>query len=245
MQMQWPFSLITRCFSTEIIGHHMSLCYVAVMQPRIQEYRFSTEKGPDYYRVYEKKFASLQEKPVTLLELGVANGGSLQVWKDYFPHGTIVGLDQSPPPLHDPSRRIHLYQGLQQDIDLLDRISNECAMEGFDIIIDDASHIAAHTKTSFWHLFVHHLKPGGLYVIEDWGTGYWEYWPDGEAYTGNNHMAGMVGFIKELVDEVGSVDRISKDNPSHMAKPSRIAALEMRHGMVFVKKAELADATIG
>jgi hypothetical protein len=81
-------------------------------------------------------------------------------------------------------------------------------------------------------------------VIEDWGTGYWDYWPDGKAYDGTNHMAGMVGFVKELVDEVGSVDRIAKNDPAHMAKPSLIASLEMRHGMVFVKKAEVADATV-
>jgi SAM-dependent methyltransferase len=215
------------------------------MQPRIEEYRYRTDKGPSYYRVYERKFASLREKPIALLELGVAHGGSLQVWRDYFPQGMLAGLDLSTPALEDPSGRIRLYQGAQDDIALLDRIREECAPEGFDIIIDDASHVAEHARKSFWHLFVHHLKPGGVYVIEDWGTGYWDYWPDGEAYTGKNHTAGMVGFMKELVDEVASADHISQNDPSHMSKPSRIAALEMRHGMVFVRKAELSDATIG
>ena len=51
---------------------------------------------------------------------------------------------------------------------------------GFDIIIDDASHIGELTKTTFWHLFDHHLKPGGLYAIEDWGTGYLDDFSDGK-----------------------------------------------------------------
>jgi SAM-dependent methyltransferase len=214
------------------------------MDPLIHEHRYETDKGPGYYRVYEKKFAPLKNLPVKLLELGVAKGGSLKLWRDYFETGTIVGLDSEAMPQKDSANQLHIYKGKQEDITLLDTIRDECAPEGFDIIIDDASHLAEPTRTSFWHLLKHHLKPGGIYVIEDWGTGYWDYWPDGKAYDGTNHMAGMVGFVKELVDEVGSVDRIAKNDPAHMAKPSLIASLEMRHGMVFVKKAEVADATV-
>ncbi|MBV8738459.1 MAG: hypothetical protein JO007_14600 [Alphaproteobacteria bacterium] len=65
---------------------------------------------------------------------------------------------------------------------LLDRIASEYAPDGFDIIIDDASHIAKLTKISFWHLFDNHLKPGGYYVIEDWRVSYWEASPDGAKY---------------------------------------------------------------
>jgi spermidine synthase len=52
-------------------------------------------------------------------------------------------------------------------------VARKTAPEGFDIIIDDASHFGDLTKIAFWHLFDNHLKPSGLYVIEDWGTGYW------------------------------------------------------------------------
>ena len=38
------------------------------------------------------------------------------------------------------------------------------------------------TKMAFWHLFDNHLKPNGLYVIEDWGTSYWDDWPDGKNF---------------------------------------------------------------
>lgn len=209
------------------------------MPSPIHEHRYPTHKGPNYYRVYEQKFSQIKDQPVRLLELGVAKGGSLEVWRDYFPQGTIVGLDQSPPPMRDPSGRIHQYQGLQQDIALLDEIGKNHAPEGFDIIIDDASHIAEYSRISFWHLLAHHLKPRGLYIIEDWGTGYWNYWPDGAAYNGTNHTAGMVGFIKEIVDEVGSVDHISDNNPSFMAKPSQISSLELCHGLAFIQKNDI------
>ena len=93
-------------------------------------------------------------------------------WRDFFRNGQIIGLDLDPASVDDPTGRIVTYQGDQADLALLDRIARERAPGGFDIIIDDASHIAALTKISFWHLFDNHLKPGGFYVIEDWRVSY-------------------------------------------------------------------------
>ena len=121
------------------------------------------------------------EKKLTLLELGVNKGGSLLLWRDYFPLSTVVGIDIELPTDYQVTERIHLFQGSQDDRQFLSRVANEIAPEGFDIIIDDASHIGELTKVAFWHLFDNHLKPYGLYVIEDWGTSYWNDWPDGKA----------------------------------------------------------------
>ncbi len=121
------------------------------------------------------------DKPIVLLEIGVKNGGSLLLWHDYFPAGTIVGIDIALPKDFHPPARIHLFQSSQADRPFLSRVANQVAPAGFDIVIDDASHLGALTRIAFWHLFDIHLKPGGLYVIEGWGTGYWEDWPDGRA----------------------------------------------------------------
>ncbi|MCK4913151.1 MAG: hypothetical protein KAS69_00960 [Planctomycetes bacterium] len=87
-------------------------------------------------------------------------------------------MDLEPAHIEDSSGRIIVYEGHQEDTDLLDRIGKESAPQGFDIIVDDCSHLAELTSRSFWHLFDNHLKPGGLYVIEDWGTGYTNDWVD-------------------------------------------------------------------
>ena len=49
----------------------------------------------------------------------------------------------------DHSGRVRTYTGKQQDLALLDRIAGECAPDGFDVIIDDCSHIGVLTKKSF------------------------------------------------------------------------------------------------
>ena len=223
-----------------------------------------------YLRNYEQVFAPLLDRDVRLFELGVRKGGSLLLWRDYFAQGAIVGLDLEPP-LHveDPSGRIRVYKGRQEDTALLDRIAGETAPGGFDIIIDDCSHIGELTRVTFWHLFDRHLKPGGIYVIEDWGTGYWERWADGAAYQGPagpegwsaallrvfsrlagsraakkhrfrrrfpSHDYGMVGFVKELVDECGMGDATFPGRGVGPARASKFARMIVSHGQVFIFK---------
>jgi hypothetical protein len=131
-----------------------------------------------YLTTYEKLFEPLRDKPLTLLELGVMDGGSIKSWEAYFPNARIAGVDRNCPVL-SMSDRVRLFKGDQADIGLLARAAAEVSPDGFDIIIDDCAHLGSAAKTSFWYLFDNHLKPGGLYSIEDWGTGYWPTWPDG------------------------------------------------------------------
>ena len=204
-------------------------------------------KPPLFIETYEEVFAPLADRPVRLLELGIHEGGSLLQWQDHFPEGIIAGLDIRPVSL-ESSDRIRVYQGRQEDTDLLDRIAAEVAPEGFDIIIDDCSHLAEYTRISFRHLFDRHLKPGGIYVIEDWGTGFWASWPDGEKYTGSNHLAGMVGFIKELVDECGRSDMTDPfADPRETIAPahSRFSHMRISLGQVFVFKAAAGNGASG
>ena len=145
-------------------------------------YDSDKSENPHYLRNYEEFFEPFIGKEVKLLELGVGKGGSLLMWRDYFDRGTIVGLDINPVHVDDSTGRIRVYQGRQENTALLSRIAQEQAPDGFDIIIDDCSHIGELTRISFWHLFEHHLKPGGIYAIEDWGTGYWGWYADGRDY---------------------------------------------------------------
>jgi len=245
---------------------------------------FDTDKSesPGYTGNYERHLGHLRDKPVRLLELGVYHGGSLLMWNAYFDQGRIVGVDRSPNPLKTLPERVRFYQGSQDDDALLDRIAAENAPEGFDIVIDDAAHIGTLARASFRNLFDKHLKSGGIYVVEDWGTGYWSTWPDGALYqhARSNHTPqysrarllrtlllgrlaswlgqpattsdtlrvdpnfaahnyGMVGFVKELIDQVawGDITRAGRGNSQIAGVPSAIRELTVHHGQVFVVKA--------
>ena len=124
----------------------------------------------------------------------------------------------------------------------------ETAPDGFDIIIDDASHLGELTKISFWHLFEKHLKHGGIYAIEDWPTGYYDDWPDGKTLDIDlynvenveitktpfqNHCYGMVGFVKQLVDEQAAGDVTKFSIKRRYTKFNNIV---ITPAIVFVKK---------
>src|SRR5947207_6783364 len=169
---------------------------------------YDTDKIKHYYlEVYDPVLAPWADKDVKLLEIGIHRGGSLKLWRDYFPRASITGIDLKLPDGFMPER-IQLFQGSQSDTRFLSEVAGKIAPDGFDIIIDDASHIGELSKTTFWHLFDHHLKPGGLYAIEDEGTGYFDDFPDGKKFDPKPstldpfpcHSYGMVGFVKELVD---------------------------------------------
>ena len=250
--------------------------------------QFGTDKNQVYLDNYERFFSGIKDKNITLLELGIFRGESMLLWENYFSNGKIVGVDINKAGVADKSERIFEFQGYQQDRDFLDRVAQKTAPGGFDIIIDDASHIGDISKITFWHLFEHHLKPGGVYVIEDWRTGYWDQWADGAKYkkareskiirpflyrfAGKclsycernlkgglvkramiaglgkarrftykrrfpSHNFGMVGFVKELVDELG-IDMItSPERGSRVPQQQpRFKRMEIAPGQVFIIK---------
>lgn len=222
--------------------------------------KYNTDKVANrYLEKYDPVFEPFVEREVRLLELGVHRGGSLLLWRDYFPKGEVVGIDVRVRVDLSGEKRISVFEGRQDDRAFLSRVAEQSAPGGFDIIIDDASHVGSLTKTAFWHLFDNHLKSGGIYVIEDWGTGYWSDWVDGKAYReryGNHspyeswvklvrgeswkrfqsHDYGMVGFIKELIDEQGFGDLTRASLNGTSLRVSKFESMTIHPSIVFIKK---------
>ena len=65
----------------------------------IEHEDYASDKWEHYLPIYEVVFSrsTALGQPIRLLEIGVQNGGSLQVWSKYLPEGsTIVGIDIDP-----------------------------------------------------------------------------------------------------------------------------------------------------
>ena len=170
---------------------------------------YDTDKSLRYLKNYEEVFQPLANREIKMLELGVDKGGSLLLWRDYFKNGNIIGVDIKPIRQENLTGRIRVYQSRQDDVVFLKRIAEENAPEGFDIIIDDCSHVGELTRTSFWYLFKNHLKIGGLYIIEDWRTGYWNSWLDGKQYKPQNatFMNKLRICLKKTIDSFLPINR--------------------------------------
>jgi SAM-dependent methyltransferase len=147
--------------------------------------RDSSSKRDDVYQLYERYFDKFRDKNIVLFEIGVYEGESTKIFSRYFRNGTIIGVDLLPRAIDlSGFPNVVMRQGEQSDRGLLTNLANEFAPDGIDIVIDDASHVGYLSLKTFEILFGR-LKPGGLYVVEDWGTGYWNDWPDGGAYQQN------------------------------------------------------------
>jgi hypothetical protein len=154
---------------------------------------------------------------------------------------------------------VQIVKGDQTDAELLGAVRAAHAPDGFEVIIDDASHIGELSAKSIAALFSRHLRPGGLYFIEDWGTGYLPDWPDGgapEAIVGTaaigdavaassagadgtrlpSHDFGMVGLVKRLVDHTAG-GTLTAMQPASVREPLAIEWMRVHDGLVILKKA--------
>lgn len=127
-----------------------------------------------YFRFYDPLFLSLRDAAITLLEIGADHGASINSWSAFFRHpdtrfyGLAYGVNASRH--HDD--RVVIMSGDQNNCSVLQNLAM-MASKGFDIIIDDGSHHPDHQLRSFLTLFPH-VPPGGIYVIEDVETSYWD-----------------------------------------------------------------------
>lgn len=127
---------------------------------------YDTDKGRHhhYERLYEPLLTPLRERARWVLEIGTEDGRSLRVWRDYFPHATVIGYDIAPRVLLVEDR-IFSVVGDQGDRDQLTWLPRSLWVQ-FDLVVDDASHLPAHQAAGLVWLW-RYVAPGGIYIIED------------------------------------------------------------------------------
>ncbi|HSJ68828.1 MAG TPA: class I SAM-dependent methyltransferase [Anditalea sp.] len=128
-------------------------------------------KWNHYFDVYDRHFSRFRNKEITILEIGVSQGGSLQMWKDYFgPKAKIYGIDVNPLCKQLEEENIKIFIGSQSDRKFLNSVKN--SIPQVDILIDDGGHTMEQQIVTFEEMF-DHVKDDGVYLAEDLHTSYW------------------------------------------------------------------------
>lgn len=188
-----------------------------------------------YVKHYEKHFDDIRNSVHSILEIGVGGGkypskggGSLRLWKKYFPEADIYGVD-----IHDKTpieeERIKTFVCNQSKKEDLERVAKDIG--SIDIIIDDGSHINSHVIKSFKTLFKH-LNKGGFYVVEDLHTAYRKEY--GGAPRNNQTKSTSMGFIKSLVDGLNYKEFEKGYTPNYFDK--HIESFHFYPKIAFIKK---------
>src|SRR6266511_1223882 len=156
-----------------------------------------SDKWSLYFNEYDRILDEYRNKPVRLLEIGIQNGGSLEIWSKYFPNAQkLVGCDINP----DCARLI--YEDSRIAVVVGD-VNSDAAQAvvlghapGFDVIIDDGSHCSSDIVKTFARYFPH-LADGGVFVVEDLHCSYWQ-----EFEGGLFDPFSSITFFKRLADVV-------------------------------------------
>ena len=117
-----------------------------------------------------------------LLEIGVMDGLSMKMWREYYPNAEIVGIDiKDMDHMHNNDWQVPMSVKLIRcdgtDPEQVKKLGN------FDIILDDGSHYWLEQQKSFEILYYNQLNAGGTYIIEDLWTSHIDYYANAKINT--------------------------------------------------------------
>lgn len=195
------------------------------------KYHFYTQHYQNHFRPYKYKKIKFLEIGVGGYDNPLSGGESLRMWKSFFPFAKIFSLD-----IFDKSflqeKRIYIFKGSQVDEMILTTICNQ--VDEFDLIVDDGSHINEHVIRSFEFLFPK-LKKGGIYVVEDTQTSYWEDY--GGTSKDFNAKGTIYHYFKSLIDSLNNEEFLLPDyKKSYFDK--HIISMHFYHNMIFIYKGD-------
>ena len=153
-----------------------------------------SDKWSIYLNEYDDKLRKYQELPINFFEIGILNGGSLEIFSKYFAKAELIlgcDIDAKCNELHYDQMNIKVIIGDVNE----EKIKNQIIKYSeFDIIIDDGSHNSDDIVRSFCNYF-NYLKDDGLYIIEDLHCSYHQQHRGGIFYP-----ISSINFFKKLID---------------------------------------------
>lgn len=183
-----------------------------------------------YFEAYDRFFAKYRGRDITILEIGVFQGGSLQMWKNYFQSTqnkvTVYGIDIDPRCKYLEEDNIKILIGSQEDRNFLRQVKEQIGK--VDILIDDGGHTMKQQIVTMEELF-DLVDDEGIYLCEDLHTSYME------EYEGKYKGDTFIEYSKNLIDALHS-QYITTGQIKNNTYTSRIKSISYYDSMVFIEK---------
>lgn len=163
-------------------------------------------KWVHYFEIYHRHFSRFRNREIVILEIGVSQGGSLQMWKNYFGgNAKIYGIDVDPRCKKFEEENIKIFIGSQSDRRFLKEVKSQ--IPKIDILIDDGGHTMKQQIISFEELFSQ-VKDDGVYLCEDLHTSYWLEFGGGHKRRGT-----FIEYSKNFIDYIHAYHSKQKSLP--------------------------------
>jgi SAM-dependent methyltransferase len=143
-----------------------------------------------------------------IFDVGIFKGGSAAFYAKLFEPEKLVAIDIAATPVepltefireHGFDGRVIPYYGVNQaDEQAMGGIlASNFPAQDIDLVVDDASHLYFETRTTF-ELAFPYLRPGGLYLIEDWAWAHWH----GDEWQKSRFFPPMLPALSNLLIEL-------------------------------------------
>lgn len=191
-----------------------------------------------YFEAYDRFFSRYRGKDVTILEIGVLKGGSLQMWENYFKVSDnkiqVYGIDINPECKRFESENIKIYIGSQEDREFLRKVKSDIGK--VDILIDDGGHTMSQQIVTFEELF-NLVADDGVYLCEDLHTSYMKSF--GGEYKGDTFIEYSKNLIDYLHAQYSEVNELRTNEYSE-----KIKFITYCDSMIFIEKKGRSTSSI-
>ena len=127
-------------------------------------------KWNNYFDIYENLFQKFLKKNIKIVEVGIGDGGSLFMWKNFFgKKAKVIGIELNPDAKKLEKKGFKIFVGDQSSPIFWKNFYKKVG--NIDILIDDGGHTNLQQVTTLMES-INHIKPGGMILVEDTHTSY-------------------------------------------------------------------------
>jgi len=170
--------------------HKMESCasYQSFLKSPHKSIKYTT-----YFQVYDELFSRYREKKITFVEIGILDGGSLFMWRDFFGEDArIIGIDLNPAARKWESEGFEIHIGSQSDPKFWETFFD--AVGNVDIVLDDGGHTFEQQIITTEYC-IPFINDGGTMVVEDTHTSYMPMF-------GGPSKISFMNYAKNIVDGI-------------------------------------------
>jgi cyclopropane fatty-acyl-phospholipid synthase-like methyltransferase len=150
-----------------------------------------------YQFFYPPFLDKIRDDEFNMLEIGYGTGQSMKMWCEYFPNANFFCADINTEAFYND--RCRVIKADQSNNNDLKKITKQIG--NARLIVDDGSHNPKHQFDTFMYLFENLLEDGGIYIIEDIETNYWN--PNCSVYgyqIGNFNLMKSIHVFQDMIN---------------------------------------------
>ena len=173
-----------------------------------EAFTFSPEpsyKHTTYFQAYDVLLGKYCGQEVTIVEIGILNGGSLFMWREFFgPQARIIGIDLNPEAKKWEEFGFEIFTGSQQDPVFWNEFCQQVGK--VDIVIDDGGHTYPQQIITS-ECVLDNINDGGVLIVEDTHTSYMNGFGDKKM----SFLNYVIQFIHKINSRFIKFDKLQKD----------------------------------